>query len=309
METNIYPNLGNNIKALREAFGKSLDQMADDLETAGNTNKRFEENYRFITKQAISNYENGTRIPKREQLNAIAKYFKVTVDELLYSDFSNLKFDMGALNNKDLNIKYLNILFPIISNDEALKNDKFKKAYELHKKVFNYFTGEENDFQDNDIEDLRNMYELAYKDDNNIEAIYNLLSWIMFENFLTSVLTPSNIDKFEIKNNISPFEFLEMIFLEKPELEIEDVEKNNQFKKELKEYLEKEDLIFYKCIRILKKKGKYTEFADFYLALRYLLGLFSDNSFETERMIGTSLLNSLDYIGNSYVKKFKNINK
>lgn len=308
-KNNTYPNLGKNIRALRKSFGKSLNQMADDLATAGDSDKRFDENYRFIQKQTISQYENGKRIPEREYLNIIAKYFKVTVDELLYGDFTNLKFNIEDLNNKEINIKYFNSLFPITFTEKALENDKFKQAYTIHKKVFNYFTNQTTDYKESDIDKLKTLYESAYREDKIIESIYNLLSWTMFEDYIYSILTPSNLEKIDIDDNISSSEFLEMLYLNKPELEPEDVEKNEIFKKELKEYLEKQDITFYTYITILKKKNKYTDFADFYIALRYILGLFSDNNYETNRLIGTSLLNTLDYIGNDYIRKLKLINK
>lgn len=47
---------------------------------------------------------------------------------------------------------------------------------------------------------------------------------------------------------------------------------------------------------------------NYYIALRYMYGLFSDNTYEINRIIEASLLNTLDIIGNQYVKKFKSIN-
>ena len=62
---------------------ESHREMANDLATAGENDDRFNDDYNFIKKQAISQYENGIRIPERKYLNLIAKYFKITVDELL----------------------------------------------------------------------------------------------------------------------------------------------------------------------------------------------------------------------------------
>ena len=120
---NKYYKLGLNILALRKAFGKSQLEMANDLNIKHNT---------------ISQYENGVQVPERDILLRIAKYFKITENELIYGDFSHLKkFDVSILNDKELNNKYFEHLFPIICCDEALKNDTFKKAYDIHMQVYN----------------------------------------------------------------------------------------------------------------------------------------------------------------------------
>lgn len=129
MKDSMYPNLGRNIKALREAFGKSQSDMANDLVTAGETDERFNDDYNFITKQAISQYENGLRIPERKYLNLIAKYFKITVDELLYGDFTNLKFNLEKIEDIDC-------MYPLITTKIALENQDFKNAYKLQKNIY-----------------------------------------------------------------------------------------------------------------------------------------------------------------------------
>lgn len=309
MENKMYPNLGRNIKALRKAFGKSQNNMADDLVSAGSSSKRFDDDYRFITKQAISQYENGIRVPEREYLNIIAKYFKITVDELLYSDFTSLKFDLEKLNEKETSIKYVDTLFPLISTKKSLENCNFKKAYVLQKNIYDNIKRQTIFFNEEDIEELKKLYEIAYREDKIIESIYNLLSWLMLEDLITSVMTPSNIQKFEIDNNISINEYIEMLYLEKPGLEKEDDKEYEMFKKELKEYIKKQENIFYTYISILKKVNKYTDFADFYIALRYQFGLLSNNTYEINRLIGTALLDTLACIGNKYAQNFIVINK
>ncbi len=145
---NTYPNLGKNIRALRKAFGKSLNQMADDLVTAGDSDKRFDENYRFIQKQTISQYENGKRIPEREYLNIIAKYFKVTVDELLYGDFTNLKFNIEDLNKDNYTLDNLKVQDKWILNkcNNLIKSTiKHMDKYEFNvvgTEVYNFVWGD-----------------------------------------------------------------------------------------------------------------------------------------------------------------------
>lgn len=57
----------NRIKELRLAVGKSQAELADVI---------------GVNKQAISQYERGVRYPKRENMEALADYFNVTIDYL-----------------------------------------------------------------------------------------------------------------------------------------------------------------------------------------------------------------------------------
>ena len=57
-----YYKLGRNIRALRKINNESQEKL---VEAVG------------LTKSAISNYENGIRIPEREQLRAIAKHYNI----------------------------------------------------------------------------------------------------------------------------------------------------------------------------------------------------------------------------------------
>lgn len=308
MDNNLYQNIGKNIKALRKAFGKSQSDLVNDLATAGEDNKRFDDDYQFITKQAISQYENGTRIPERKYLNLIAKYFKITVDELLYSDFTNLKFNIENSVDPEISKEYIDSFCPIISTEEALLNQDFKTAYELQKNIYDNMKNKTDDFNEQDVDKFKKLYKKAYKEAHIIESIYNLLSWDFLEDMITGIMTPSNMEMFE-DNNVSAKEYVEMIFLNKPELEKEDYEKNVVFQKEYNEYIKNKEIDFYTYISLLKKHNKYNDFADYYIALRYTFGLFSDNTYEINRLIGISLLNTYDFLGNKYVKKFKSINK
>ena len=60
--------IGEFIKALRKAKGLSQQQLADDL---------------YVTQKTISRWENGDGTPDISILSDVAKYFEITVDELL----------------------------------------------------------------------------------------------------------------------------------------------------------------------------------------------------------------------------------
>ena len=67
--------LGANIKSLRNAYGETQEELGAAI---------------FVEKNTISSYETGTREPKKDTLSAIARHFMVSLEELLYSDLSDI---------------------------------------------------------------------------------------------------------------------------------------------------------------------------------------------------------------------------
>ena len=63
---------------------------------------------------AIANYEKGERSPKSEIRKKIASHFRVTEDELLHTDFSNLRFSPNAFNDKEKMVEMTLLVFPVL---------------------------------------------------------------------------------------------------------------------------------------------------------------------------------------------------
>ena len=63
-------------------------------------------------------------------LQRIARYFRVTVTELESREYTTTEMiDINKLLNKQLQKDASIKMFPIISNEDCLKNEKFKKSY------------------------------------------------------------------------------------------------------------------------------------------------------------------------------------
>ena len=91
--------LGERIKGLRIAFNYSQVNLADKL---------------GVTKQSISNWENGNIIPSVEMLLKIANVFSVTTDYLLGED-DRRHLDVDGLTPEQMAlvqrmVKYLQLL-------------------------------------------------------------------------------------------------------------------------------------------------------------------------------------------------------
>ena len=281
-KNNNYPYLGKNIRALRKAFGKSQYDMSMDLNMCDTT---------------ISQYENGIQIPERDKLLQIAKYFKVTENELIYGDFSHLKnFNLSLVDNE----KCFEYMFPVICSDDALKNKNFKKAYDIHMQIYeNLKNGK--DFDEEPDFTFLELYKEAYNE-GRIEGIANILCWTMLEGLLINIDTPYFNDMVEIYPELSSKQVLEIVHLNIPDEEYN--ERNKKYEKERLEYIKDTEDEFFRNIAILKKDTRYAELADYYISFRYMLGLYNNAlSFELNRAIGYELLNTLDKLGNKYAKK------
>ena len=62
-------NVGKNIKKFRSGKGITQEELAEQL---------------HVTRQAVSNWENGKTQPDIETLSNLAAFFEVTVEELIY---------------------------------------------------------------------------------------------------------------------------------------------------------------------------------------------------------------------------------
>lgn len=83
-------DVGKNIKKLRKEKNITQDQLAEQL---------------HVTRQAVSNWEIGKTQPDIETLSAMAAYFEVTVEELIYGKSAQTKginINIGKTTEKGL---------------------------------------------------------------------------------------------------------------------------------------------------------------------------------------------------------------
>jgi len=87
-----------NLKYLRDRLGKSQPDVASDLG--------------HPSRSRIANYEAGSSKPGLDDLIILAKYYKVTIDELLNKDISSPNYSTvsepaGKYGAGDINMSYL----------------------------------------------------------------------------------------------------------------------------------------------------------------------------------------------------------
>ena len=288
------PRLGENIQCLREIYEEDRKPLADAI---------------GVSSSAISNYEYGIRFPNVSQLIMIARHFNVTIDSLLYSDFTYKPIENDMLINDPSNLALiLSTLLPILVSDEALENSKFAKAYDLHCEIYNSLCNGDTNFALCHIDRCITLYKEAL-DDNIIEARANLLWWPMCVCIKTSSRNkkPKETANLHFKDATYEDELKETYLLNLYDLEETDwEEEQNEIIS-----LYRESII--NNIHLLKTVQDLTfrELADYYTALAYKFNIIGNERLtkEQSREIGNELLHLYFITGNPYVKDYYSVFK
>jgi transcriptional regulator with XRE-family HTH domain len=281
-------NLGRNIRSLRNAYGQSLLDLALDI---------------GVGVSAISQYENGKRIPERDILIKIAKHFKVTENELLYGDYSNLKdLTSAPVNNKAYNIATIDKLLPILHSEEAEKNGDFAKACELHLQLYEHLM--QNAIVDEaQVDACITLYEAASKSGVR-EATANILWWMMLFGVVLSYINPRLIACIEtLRGKETTMKEVIGAYLYSPE--DEEDESYIEIQKERADFIKENEVDLLLNIALLKNSEKYSALGDYYLALCYIFSLRNnDMSSEMNSSIGYEMMHIFRVLGNPYAQAF-----
>jgi len=282
-----YSRLATNIKRLRDFYNESTLDLAFAIGLS--------------SPNAITNYETGTRIPKRDVIINIAKHYNITIDELLNGEFSSSQKFGVAISEIKNHEQVFQAMFPIISSKQALNNPNFRLAYERHKRFFSQMFGRTDGIDVEDINKSVELYELALED-HIIEAAANLLCWLFLCGLFYALSVPE-ISNCENANKEVSIEFIRSIFLS--EVSDETTERNIKIKENIDEFLDEYYIDLYKNIVLLKNSAQYSELGDFYLAMCYIFGYVRNSlSSEMNRALGFELLRVFDLVGNEYAEKF-----
>lgn len=274
--------IGENIKKLRKASGHTQKELAEKL---------------GYTLKSISAYETGINEPDMETLSKIADIYGITVDDLLT--------DMGemGLSIKDISItedhvnNAIDIMYPVISSLEALENDIFKKAYNKQVSIYNKLKNGKM-VKSEDLMISYDLYIDVWEKFGLFEAVANILS-IMF--IMCSQIT--EFDVMEFQNKYALYHKIEHSQAKK--IFDRNVKSMQLLKQEKDSYAELfgEDKI--ECLKILRRKAKWSRLAEYYIALSYVISFIrSDNSIVQNRKIGQALMEDYARLGNKYCKLF-----
>lgn len=273
---------GNNIRALRNAFGETQETLCEILHI-GNT--------------TLSNYELGIRRPNDDNIiEAIAKHFGVTTEDLMYSDLS----DIGTITvDQDLIYKNIAVFFPIIQSEKAMEDKHFEGAYNRHLQMYNRLQMKDKDPFEY-IDYCFDGYSDAYENTSiKPEAAANILAlWYI------SFLIIKTAERIKCNSAI-----LLQLASKDPKLKrsLEDSRDSIlQDAQEASSYIDAELIDqMDEMMKCLKRSDKWSDLADYYLAMKYNYNIIeNDLGAEFNERIGAEMLASFAALGNMYAARY-----
>lgn len=271
--------LGQNIQHLREMYGETLDELGEVIHYARST---------------VKGYENGSRKPDLQTLNKIAKHFSMTVDELLYTDLTDLNgVKMDNFSVKDMMDLFQTIL-PLYFSEDAMRNSKFSKGYKFCHQIMDAFSNNES-LRGTIISDAFQSFIEALDDLECPEAAANLM-WTIFV-WWTQIFDVKQMLSLQSKLQLNKFDIKDYIKM-KENVSEEIKEKRQSFVSDI-------DEIFTEILKELKSDSKWSNLADYYIALKYVFAMVdSDLSPEMNSVVGMQMMMSFAKIGNPHALNF-----
>lgn len=271
--------LGRNIQHLRIIHNETLDELGSIIHCA---------------KSTVKGYENGSRKPDLQTLQLLSAHYNKTVDELLYTDLTGLEIISIDLNSPAHTTELLRVILPLYSSEEAMKNPNFKNGYDLSQRLLEAFSNAEV-LSGSVIARIFEAFVKATDESESPEAVANLV-WSVFvcwshiadTNKLLTLQNKLLSKKLSIKDYMS----------------LKDTEDSSIIEKKAGFVSYIDDTIT-EALKALKSKQEWSDLADYYLALRYVVGMVdTDLTTEMNSAVGMQMMLSFMTLGNSYAFTF-----
>lgn len=271
--------LGRNIQHLRIIHNETLDELGSIIHCA---------------KSTVKGYENGSRKPDLQTLQLLSAHYNKLVDELLYTDLTGLEIISIDLNSPAHTTELLRVILPLYSSEEAMKNPNFKNGYDLSQRLLEAFSNAEV-LSGSVIARIFEAFVKATDESESPEAVANLV-WSVFvcwshiadTNKLLTLQNKLLSKKLSIKDYMS----------------LKDTEDSSIIEKKAGFVSYIDDTIT-EALKALKSKQEWSDLADYYLALRYVVGMVdTDLTMEMNSAVGMQMMLSFRTLGNSYAFTF-----
>lgn len=277
-------NIGWNVERVRELHGESRWDLARAI---------------------ISDYSGVYRLEMQSErldedlLRAVAEYYMVSVEELTFEEIPGVKAEDFT---PEMVFRRVDCYFPHLCSKNALKNRSFKKAFDIHERIYDVFrNGGCADIAQ--IPECLRLYEKAFTDKRaSLEAAANHTAlWYLHTlvtGYVSHILTakPSTfISKYTDKKfhkvserDLSDMEWVAGKLLE----EQEKVSFEREFKR----------LFVYFGVMMNSDGG--AQIADFYLVSGHIYNIITlGMSRELNRTLGIKFMQSLYLAGNKYATR------
>ena len=268
------PQLSKNLKLLRELRNESREQIATQLQLLGKKS----------TYKTIASYELGNRKPKDDILEWLAQHFDVTKEMLL---FDELTADIVRRRYQKIDLDKMKamaeaMLF-VIASPEALANSEFKIAH--------FYLTHLSEITPQTIQAMSGCKKLlynAYKTFGIIEGAANLLMLIALEYTILGSDSSLVAEDLTIKDMDNEFEKL--------------ISRCSVLRDD---FLKENEQIFDECLAALRKHPDMIELTEYYIALRYVLNMVSNQlSYGMNAKTGIVMMYEFSKLGNQYANKF-----
>lgn len=271
--------LGRNIQHLRMIHNETLDELGSVIHCA---------------KSTVKGYENGSRKPDLQTLQMLSKHYNKPVDELLYADLTELGNISIDLNSPGYTTELLRLIFPLHRSEEAMKNPNFKNGYELSQRLLEAFSNAEV-LPGSMIGRIFEAYVKATDESDSPEAVADLV-WTVFI-WWSQIVDTSKLLSLQNK-------MLSKKLSIKDYMSFKDTEGSSITEKKVG-FVSDFDGVVTEALKALKSEQEWSDLADYYLALRYVLGMVdTELSTEMNSAIGMQMMLSFMTLGNSYAFTF-----
>lgn len=271
--------LGRNIQHLRIIHDETLEELGGIIHCA---------------KSTVKGYENGSRKPDLQTLQLLAAHYNKPVDELLYTDLTGLESISIDINSPSHTTELMKIILPLYSSEDAMGNASFKNGYDLSQRLLTAFSSAEV-LPGNMIVRIFESFATAADESERPEAVANLV-WSIFvwwsqiydTNQLLSLQNKLLSKKLSIKDWMS----------------LKDTEDASIAEKRVS-FITDFDAMITEALKALKSEQEWSDLADYYIALRYVVGMVdTDLSVEMNSAVGMQMMLSFMTLGNSYAFTF-----
>lgn len=192
------------------------------------------------------------------------------------------------------------LMLPVICTEEAMKDALFKKGYLAHIRALQAMK-DGHTFANTDYDICISAYSDSYEKFETPESIANILWWFLITE--VSVKNQWMVEGAKALNDkcVSNGDFFKRFYLKDCSFQDEQGLPEDIEKKDLDEL---EEAII-ELLKELKKNSQYVALADYYMALRYVLGCVNNDLTEAmNKAVGAEMMWAFAQFGNMYAKNF-----
>ena len=250
--------------------------------------------YLGVSEAAVSYWVNGRNLPRREIIEMIAARYLKTVDEILYEDFSQAD-DPKVPASKRVYDEIGMSLMVMIDPEYSVESVHFRRGIEAQRRVWrDIIRG--RDLEADELIRVLDEYQMAIEKDACVEAACNLFS-ISLLCWLCGAINPEVVEgldkRWGAQESMRRFA-LRVVKGDIPQYRMESTE----------DLVNREDDL-QRLLRIIKRSPQYYDVADYFQALRLIVGYVGNgNSRRMNQKIGSEWMLYCANTGNKYALRF-----